>query len=201
MQRNWIGRSRGTEIAFAIDGPEEAAPSDGQLRIFTTRVDTIFGATFMVVAPEHPFVRELLDGGELGADASMGYRRAARRGGTTGGYAASSSSRRGHRQARCIHGQLRHQSFNGERLPIWVANFVLMDYGTGAIMAVPAHDERDHTFATKYDLPVRPVISLATEDPEPDGGDLPDLPFSEEGHLLSNCGEFSGLGTAGRAPR
>ena len=196
MQRNWIGRSRGTEIAFAIDGPEEAAPSDGQLRIFTTRVDTIFGATFMVVAPEHPFVRELLDGGELGADASMDIEelraeverlaampRRARRGEDidkhgvfTGSYAIN--------------------PFNGERLPIWVANFVLMDYGTGAIMAVPAHDERDHTFATKYDLPVRPVISLATEDPEPDGGDLPDLPFSEEGHLLSNCGEFSGLGTA-----
>ena len=144
MQKNWIGRSIGAEVDFAL------ADTRGTIRVFTTRPDTLFGATYMVLAPEHPLV-DVVTGAAQKA-AVTAYREAAARksdlqrqeldkektGVFTGGYAIN--------------------PVNGERLPVWLADYVLMSYGTGAIMAVPAHDERDWTFAKTYQLPIREVI-------------------------------------------
>jgi leucyl-tRNA synthetase len=145
MQKNWIGRSIGAEVDFTL------ADRKGAIRVFTTRPDTLFGATYMVLAPEHPLV-DMVANGEQKA-AVQAYREAAAKksdlqrqelekektGVFTGGYAIN--------------------PVNNERLPIWIADYVLMSYGTGAIMAVPAHDERDWAFARQYDLPIREVIS------------------------------------------
>ncbi len=139
MQRNWIGRSEGSEIDFTLEGTGE------KIRVFTTRVDTIYGATCVILAPEHPIAAKLLD--ETGrarakqmidARAQKGPGDIEKEGHFTGGYAVN--------------------PYNGEKVPIWIGNFVLMDYGTGAIMAVPAHDERDFEFCTTYGIPIRPVI-------------------------------------------
>jgi len=139
MQRNWIGRSEGTEADFHLEGTGAA------VRVFTTRVDTIFGATCVILAPEHPLVAQLLDAegqarakGMVDARASKDPGDIVKEGFFTGHYAAN--------------------PFSGERTPVWVGNFVLMGYGTGAIMAVPAHDERDFEFCTQYGIPIRPVI-------------------------------------------
>src|SRR6516162_373187 len=144
MQRNWIGRSIGAEVDFALDRVK------GSLRIFTTRPDTLFGATYMVLAPEHPLVDAVTTPEH--AAAVRQYRDAAARksdlarqeekvktGVATGGHAIN--------------------PVNGEKLPIWIADYVLMSYGTGAIMAVPGHDERDWEFARAFDLPIREVVS------------------------------------------
>ena len=176
QQKNWVGRSPGAEVDFEVEGA--AAP----LRVFTTRIDTIHGATFMVLAPEHPRLDELLHGVEdaetvRAAIARLrGQDRRARQSGQvekegvfTGRYAVN--------------------PFSNERIPIWVGNFVLMGYGTGAIMAVPAHDQRDFEFARKYGLPVRVVI-------QPEGGDLEgdSLPAAYDGPgRTANSGDFSGL--------
>ncbi|BFU92130.1 MAG: leucyl-tRNA synthetase [Nitrospira sp.] len=145
MQRNWIGRSIGAEVDFSL------ADRKGEIRVFTTRPDTLFGATYMVLAPEHPLV-DMVASGEQKAVVQTYRETAAKKsdlqrqeldkektGVFTGGYAVN--------------------PVNDERLPIWIADYVLMSYGTGAIMAVPAHDERDWAFARRYDLPIREVIA------------------------------------------
>jgi leucyl-tRNA synthetase len=158
MQKNWIGRSIGAEVDFALAGV------NGHLRIFTTRPDTLFGATYMVLAPEHPLVdtitthdrrKEVTAYREAAARKSDLQRQELDREKTgvfTGGHAVN--------------------PVNGERLPIWIADYVLMSYGTGAIMAVPAHDERDWAFARTYKLPIREVIA---------GGDVAKEAFVETG--------------------
>src|SRR5690242_882860 len=146
MQTNWIGRSRGAEADFAIDGlPGES------VRIYTTRPDTLFGATFMFLAPEHPLVerittekhparvREYVEKARKETEIERLSTEREKTGVATGGFAIN--------------------PVNGEKIPIWVADYVLMTYGTGAIMAVPAHDERDFEFASRYDLPIREVIA------------------------------------------
>jgi leucyl-tRNA synthetase len=139
IQRNWIGRSEGAEILFRVDELELDIP------VFTTRADTLYGATFFVVAPEHPFV-DAHAGDEAKAYARLaGARRAEDR--------AAETEKTG-----VFTGHYATNPVNGERLPIWVADYVLMDYGTGAIMAVPAHDERDLQFADTFGLPVVEVI-------------------------------------------
>ena len=137
MQRNWIGRSEGTEVDFGSEF--------GPIRVFTTRVDTIYGATCVILAPEHPLAEKMLDAAGRARAKQMVDARANKDPGDiekdgffTGHYAVN--------------------PYSGERVPVWVANFVLMTYGTGAIMAVPAHDERDFEFCTKYGIPIRPVI-------------------------------------------
>ncbi len=176
MQRNWIGKSVGARVRFRLGGP-----SGEGIDIFTTRLDTICGATFMVLAPEHPLVKAWLgddsDGSRLQALLEQVRRQdqnlrtaedAEKLGAFTGRYAWN--------------------PFRGEMIPIWVANFVLMEYGTGAIMAVPAHDQRDLEFARKYGLPVRSVI-------EPSEGPPPartDQAFVDPGRLVDS-GPFSGL--------
>ncbi len=184
MQRNWIGRSEGTLVDFAVDqgeGNREQGTAD-KITVFTTRVDTIFGATSVQVAPEHPVakafasenptlatqVEEMIDqqkkareAGDLGAIEKHGV--------PTGRFAVN--------------------PFNGELVPIWVANYILADYGTGAIMSVPAHDERDFEFATKYGLPVKRVIAPNVDE---DAAGLA-LPYTgEEEAVLIDSGDWTG---------
>ncbi len=142
MQRNWIGRSEGAEVDFATDA--------GDLRIFTTRPDTLWGATFMVLSPEHPFVAKLTTPEQRAAvDAYVAAAKAASEAERT----AENKDKTG-----VFTGAYAVNPVNGERIPIWIADYVLMGYGTGAIMAVPAHDERDFQFALKFGLPIIPVI-------------------------------------------
>jgi leucyl-tRNA synthetase len=187
MQRNWIGRSEGTEVDFFLAEKDDQRSEikdqrseKTRIRVFTTRVDTIFGATSVQLAPQHALVAaftaadpdlnekvaELLEqqkrareAGDLGAIEKHGV--------PTGRFAVN--------------------PYNGQRVPIWVANYILADYGTGAIMSVPGHDERDFEFATKYGLPIVEVI-------RPAGQDTPaELPFLSEDGVLVNSGEYNGL--------
>ena len=175
MQRNWIGRSEGLVCDFQVEN------SDQSVTIFTTRPDTIFGVTFMSLAPEHPLIGQLINGSEyeqpvrdfIKVTLAEKQRTAVdqeleKHGVFTGAY--------------CIN------PYNGERVPIYVANFVLMEYGTGAVMAVPAHDQRDFEFAHKYGLPVRVVISPVGGE---SGQDLTEA-YTEPG-VLVHSGKFNGL--------
>src|SRR5437879_1157452 len=140
MQRNWIGRSEGTLVAFKLDGAP--GPAGPKISVFTTRVDTIFGATSVQLAPEHPIVGGLTASNpDLRAkiDQLIAEQRKAKEAGDIGEIEKHGVNT----------GRYAVNPFNGEKLPIWVANYILMDYGTGAIMSVPAHDERDHEFAKK----------------------------------------------------
>jgi len=175
MQRNWIGKSVGAEVEFPLaDG--------GSLRIFTTRPDTLFGATFMVLAPEHPLALSLSAGTSQEAATAAFVTRMRRadkavrtdaatekEGVFTGAYAVNPMTR--------------------ERIPIWVANFVLMEYGTGAIMAVPAHDQRDFDFARQYGLPIRVVIQPSGETLT---SDTMEAAYEGEGTMV-HSGAFSGM--------
>ncbi|MCP5149674.1 MAG: leucine--tRNA ligase [Ectothiorhodospiraceae bacterium] len=174
MQRNWIGRSEGLEIDFALEG------RDGALRVYTTRPDTIYGATFMAVAANHPLALAVAEGDEKVAR----FVEQCRQGGTSEAE-LETMEKRG-----MPLGVTARNPLSGESIPVWVANFVLMTYGTGAIMAVPAHDQRDHEFATKYALPIRQVIAPA------DGSavDVAAAAWATKDEVVTvNSGEFSGL--------
>ncbi|MFJ7852849.1 leucine--tRNA ligase [Peribacillus frigoritolerans] len=158
MQRNWIGRSEGAEVTFNIDGFDET------FTVFTTRPDTLFGATYAVLAPEHPFVDKIttadqssaveayLDEVKHKSDLERTDLAKDKSGVFTGAYAIN--------------------PVNGEKMPIWIADYVLISYGTGAIMAVPAHDERDYEFAVKFDLPIKEVVA---------GGDVTSEAYTGDG--------------------
>jgi leucyl-tRNA synthetase len=169
-QRNWIGRSDGAEVVFRIDEWDEDVP------VFTTRPDTLFGATFFVLAPEHELV------GRIDSDEVREYVRRA---------AAKKTEERAAAENKTGVDTGLHavNPVNGERIPVWVADYVLTDYGTGAIMAVPAHDQRDFEFARTFDLPVRQVVR------PPDAVVDDDAPYvgHSEGEVLVNSGEFDGL--------
>ncbi len=169
MQRNWIGRSEGAEVDFPVDGLDEI------ITVFTTRPDTLFGATYMVLAPEHPLVekitteeqreqvRQYQEQASQKSDLERTELQKEKTGVFTGGYAIN--------------------PVNKEKIPIWVADYVLISYGTGAIMAVPAHDERDYEFARKYNLPIREVIS---------GGDISKEAYTGDGIVVNSANdEFS----------
>jgi leucyl-tRNA synthetase len=185
QQRHWIGRSEGTLVDFKLDGP--AGTAGDKITVFTTRVDTIYGATSLQLAPEHPLVADLVAANpDLAAkvDELMAEQRKAKEVGDVGAIEK--------------HGIFTERyalnPYNDEKVPIWVANYVLMDYGTGAIMSVPAHDERDYEFAKKYDLDIKIVILPRREGDAPDGSpNEPILPFAETNSLLINSGEYSGL--------
>ena len=152
MQTNWIGRSEGAEVTFTVapDCLPDAAAGEGDLVVFTTRPDTLWGATFMVLAPEHPLVGRITTAGQQPAvDAYI--EQARRMDEITRG--AADKEKTG-----VFTGAFALNPVNGQRVPIWIADYVLMTYGTGAIMAVPAHDERDFAFALKFGLPIVPVI-------------------------------------------
>ena len=146
MQRNWIGKSVGAQVRFPIQYEEE-----GGIDIFTTRLDTIYGASFLVLAAEHPLVRSWKEEGQQGDQLSRFVKGMRSQAGAL--RTAEDTEKKG-----VFSGRYAVNPFSGEAIPIWVANFVLMEYGTGAIMAVPAHDQRDFEFARKYDLPIRAVV-------------------------------------------
>jgi leucyl-tRNA synthetase len=175
MQRNWIGRSEGGEVVFRIEELDEDVP------VFTTRPDTLFGATFFVVAPEHPLV-ERFAARAGNADEIRAYARHA---------AAEKSEERLAREEKTgvFTGFYATNPVNDARIPIWVADYVLMDYGTGAIMAVPAHDERDFAFAQRFELPIVQVV--APEDGEVEEGTA--YVSHSENEVLVNSGEFTGV--------
>jgi len=173
MQRNWIGRSEGAEILFRVE------ELDIDIPVFTTRADTLFGATFFVIAPEHPLVAKLAEGSPHETEVLDYVRRTAAR---------TFAEREEKEKDGVFTGRFATNPVNDVRLPIWVADYVLMEYGSGAIMAVPAHDERDFDFARRYDLPIKPVIV-------PSDGREPELPYmakSEEAKLVDSA-QFSGL--------
>ncbi|PAQ12867.1 leucine--tRNA ligase, partial [Bacillaceae bacterium SAOS 7] len=163
MQRNWIGRSEGAEVTFSIDGHEET------FTVFTTRPDTLFGATYAVLAPEHPFVEKIttaehkqavanyIDEIKSKSDLERTDLAKHKTGVFTGAYAINPA--------------------NGEKMPIWIADYVLMSYGTGAIMAVPAHDERDYEFAKKFELPIKAVVA---------GGDIEQEAYTGDGEHINS---------------
>lgn len=181
MQRNWIGRSTGTQFSFTVEGMDEQIP------VYTTRVDTVYGVTYMVLAPEHPLVPKLIESNPDKASLETFIERmrnendivrtaedAPKEGMFTGSYA--------------IH------PLTGERIPIWIANYVLYEYGTGAVMAVPQGDQRDWEFAKKYNLPVKLVIQNKEHDLKLE--DM-DKAYDTDGFLI-NSGKFDGL-TSGEA--
>ena len=183
MQRNWIGKSVGAQIDFAVEG------QDAPLTIFTTRPDTIYGATFMSIAPEHPLVATLSNGTEQETEVTDFVKRTTvakqrqkageeldKEGIFTGGYAIN--------------------PFTGDRLPIYTANFVLMEYGTGAVMAVPAHDQRDFEFAKKYSIDIKVVVQPQKK--EIHSSEMKEA-YTEPGKLV-NSAEFSDL-SSGKAKK
>ena len=189
MQRNWIGRSEGALVNFKVDGT--TGPAGDTITVFTTRVDTIYGATSIQLAPEHPVVADLIaNDPELHArvEALLTEQRRAKERGEVGAIEKHGVDT----------GAFAINPFNNERVPIWVANYILMDYGTGAIMSVPAHDERDYEFAKKYGLDIRVVILPRREGEVPTANEpeTPVLPFVREDSLLMNSGEFTGLACA-----
>lgn len=174
MQRNWIGKSEGVEIRFPLAG------RDGHLTVFTTRPDTLYGATYMVVAPEHPLVPELIEGKPHADEVRAFIERVKTQDEIA--RAAEDRDKEGiDTGAKCIN------PVTGEEIPIYVGDYVLMGYGTGAIMAVPAHDTRDFAFAKKYGLPIRRVIA-------PQDGAAEELTeaYVDEG-VMVNSGEYDGL--------
>src|SRR5258705_12088183 len=143
MQRHWIGRSEGAEVLFHVEELEEDGP------VFTTRPDTLYGATFFVLAPEHPLVERLAARSPDATELRDYVQRAAVK---RGEERAAAETKTG-----IFTGFFATNPVNDARIPIWVADYVLMEYGTGAIMAVPAHDERDDAFAERFGLPIVPV--------------------------------------------
>lgn len=176
MQKNWIGKSVGAEVDFSIVGSDEV------MRVFTTRPDTLFGATYMVLAPEHPLVKKLVNDQEQEKQVEAFLSRL---------QFLSDIDRTSTTLEKdgVFIGRYAKNPMNGEEIPIYIANYVLMDYGTGAIMAVPAHDQRDFEFAIKYDIPVIPVV-----DPGNPEIDLYHLKESStaEGKMI-NSAQFDGL--------
>jgi leucyl-tRNA synthetase len=179
MQRNWIGRSEGALVDFAVDG---AVKDSGcaKIAVFTTRIDTIYGATFGVLAPEHPAAKAFAaEDAELAAkvEGLLAEQQKAREADDLGGIEKHGVNT----------GRFAINPFNGERVPIWVGNYVLADYGTGAIMCVPAHDERDFEFANKYGQAMKRVIAAKQGQDE--------LPYTaEDDGVLIDSGEWTGLG-------
>jgi leucyl-tRNA synthetase len=181
MQRNWIGRSEGARVKFALE-PGARNPGAATIEVFTTRIDTIFGATFVLLGPEHPLVAKLA---ETSADPEAFRKQAL-------------SFRVQNRSAR-VSGDIEKQGFDtgarainpftNQPVPVWVANFVLGDYGTGAVMAVPAHDQRDFEFARKFNLPIQVVV---TADGKPAAADTMSEAAPAYGTLVES-GEYSGL--------
>ena len=183
MQRNWIGRSEGAHVEFSVAGSQLSEDRAEKITVFTTRVDTIFGATSIQLAPEHAVAKvfALQDNAlRVQIEELLEQQRKARESDALGAIEKHGVNT----------GRFAVNPFNGERLPIWVANYILADYGTGAIMSVPAHDERDFEFAGKYGLPVKRVIAPASVTEV-----TPALPYlAESDAVLVDSGEWTGLG-------
>ncbi|TPG12940.1 leucine--tRNA ligase [Pedococcus bigeumensis] len=194
MQRNWIGRSQGARVAFAVDG------TDIPIEVFTTRPDTLFGATFMVLAPEHPLVDSLVPQGDWASDTNPTW---------TSGQASPAAAVAAYRLAASRKSDVERQTegkdktgvftgafatnpVNGQRIPVFIADYVLMGYGTGAIMAVPGQDQRDWDFATQFELPIIRTVQPSEGHPE-------DEPFTGEGPAVNSANaevSLDGLGVS-----
>jgi leucyl-tRNA synthetase len=180
MQRNWIGKSVGAKVRFAV-----ADLAGEPIEVFTTRIDTIYGATAIILAAGHPLVGRLLEGSaeRAAAEEKLTSMRLA---------SVKAEDLETAEKVGFFTGRYATNPFSGEKIPIWVGNFVLMEYGTGAIMAVPAHDQRDFEFCRKYGLPVRVVVQPT--DAEPLSGETMTAPFDEhENGKLVNSGPYDGL--------
>ncbi|HEX8745927.1 MAG TPA: leucine--tRNA ligase, partial [Pyrinomonadaceae bacterium] len=188
MQRNWIGKSAGAYVDFAIKDTQ------AKVRVFTTRIDTIYGANAIVLAPEHPLLSDLMKDSALKTDVDAFIERVREARNRAAEPGAEEEKEGVNTGLQAIN------PFSGEIVPVWVGNYVLTEYGTGAVMSVPAHDERDFEFAQKYTLPIRQVIAPVTHEQEPSGFD-PQLgadqstemkeAFAEYG-MLVNSGDWSG---------
>ena len=176
MQRQWIGRSEGARLTFSVDNHE------GGFEVYTTRPDTLFGATYCVLAPEHDLIQGITTPEQR--DEVMIYVEAAKNRSDLERQVASEKEKTG-----VFTGAYAVNPVNGARIPIWVADYVLASYGTGAIMAVPAHDERDHAFARKFELDIIPVIQPG------EGVDIQETAWTEDGVLI-NSGDFNGMNVA-----
>jgi len=176
MQRNWIGRSEGARVEFPIKGSDKTIP------VFTTRPDTLYGATYFLLSPEHPLVEEIIKDSPYKDEVKNFKEKVSKESAID--RVSGILEKKG-----CFTGEYVINPLNDEEIPIWLANYVLMDYGTGAVMAVPAHDQRDFEFAKKYNLPIRIVI-------QPEGkkitSDNMEAAFDEEG-IMVNSGQFNGL--------
>ena len=179
MQANWIGKSRGARVFWALT--DSAGGDRGQLEIFTTRPDTLFGASFMALSAEHPLVAEL-----AAKDPGLQHFVAECRKTGTAAAEVETAEKIGYRLPLLA----RHPLLPGKTVPVYAANFVLMEYGTGAIFGCPGHDERDHEFATKYGLPILPVVM--PRDADPKAFDVVKAPFVEDG-VIVNSGFLDGL--------
>jgi leucyl-tRNA synthetase len=181
MQKNWIGKSQGAKVKFAVAELAGAEP----IEIFTTRIDTIYGSTAIILAPMHQLVKKLLGGSPANAEAAAMLTKMLQTSVKTEDLATLEKEG-------FFTGRHAVNPFNGEKIPIWVGNFVLMEYGTGAIMAVPAHDQRDLEFCRKYGLPVRVVVQPL--EGEPLDAEKMVMPFEEHMHgKLVNSGPYNGL--------
>ena len=169
MQKNWIGKSFGTEVVFQV------VENNTDLPVFTTRVDTIYGVTYAVVAPEHPIVDEILKANPVIKSAVMAMKN----------MDVIERAAEGKEKNGIDTGWHVKNPYNGVEVPLWIGDYVLMNYGTGAVMAVPAHDERDYAFAKKYNLEIKSVIF-------PKEGEIA-LPFVEDGLVQNSAGAFNGI--------
>ena len=172
MQRDWIGRSEGAEVRFPL-----AANPEQSVEVFTTRPDTLFGATYMVLAPEHALVSEITTDGQH--DAVARYVEASQRKSERARISDTLE------KTGVFTGAFARNPVNDDEIPIWIADYVLAGYGTGAIMAVPGHDERDYAFAKTFDLPIAQVV---------EGGDISEAAFTGKGNAV-NSGFLDGLDT------
>ena len=178
MQRNWIGRSEGVEISFSLEKRQD------KITVYTTRIDTVFGVSYVVLAPEHPLVQELVAGTEYEKDVSAFIEK------MHGLNEIARTSTETEKEGMFI-GQYCVNPLSGQKVPIWIANYVLLEYGTGAVMGVPAHDERDFEFAHKYSLPIKTVI-LPSGMPVEDKDKPLAAAYTDEG-VMVNSGKFDGL--------
>jgi len=182
MQRNWIGKSQGAKVKFAVAD----APGAEAIEVFTTRIDTIYGACALILAPTHPLVDKLLKGSPEAAKVATKLKQMRQSSAKTEDLATAE-------KVGFFTGGYGKNPFNGEKMPIWVGNFVLLEYGTGAVMCVPAHDQRDFEFATKYGLPKPIVVQPVSGEPLNDAS-LKE-PYTEYGRSV-NSGPYSGLDSA-----
>jgi len=181
MQRNWIGKSRGTRVRYAVDGFPGTS-----IEVFTTRVDTVYGASALILAPEHPLVAKLIEGVKEQAALEEELQRLRRR--LTRAADIATAEKEGF-----FTGRYAINPFSGQKVPIWVGNFVLMEYGTGAVGCVPAHDERDYDFAKKFGLEMPIVVQPA--EGAPLTRETLTVAFTEYGKLV-NSGPYTGLGSS-----
>src|SRR5437588_1491270 len=181
MQRNCIGKSEGPRVKFTVAD----MPAAGDIEVFTTRIDTIYGATAIILAPTHPLLSKLLERSTVRDEAEKKLAQIKLM--SVKAEDLATAEKEGF-----FTGRFALNPFSGEKLPVWVGNFVLMEYGTGAIMAVPAHDQRDFEFCKKYGLPIRVVVQPIDQEPLIEENLTGAFPGHENGRMV-NSGPYNGM--------